>query len=222
MKAFNLVGISIFPAALLLAGCGDDGGNGGGNADMGAPDEGEPDSGPPEVPVFADLSATVQVDRMGKPALNTAAIPSAECGVAGESCKTTYNKNENPADDLTDFALAAVGQLSGPDTLPAPSSLWAGGLLTDLEAVAIAGSVWGNGLGTIFGDMLVIDTSMPNGYSVVAGGRDQNDDVIDTTLDAITLNSAAAGNAAGVASDSVDANDTTFPATFPYFAAPNP
>lgn len=219
MKAFNLVGISIFSAALLLVGCGDDGDSS--PADMGA-EQGEPDLGPPEVPAFADLSAAAQVDRMGKPALNTAAIPSAECGVAGESCKTTYNTAESPADDLADFAVAAVGQLSGPDATPVSSSLWAGGLLTDAEAVAVAAAVWGDGSGTLFfGDMLVIDTSTANGYSVVAGGRDQNDDVIDTTLDAITLNSLAAGNAAGVASDSVDANDTTFPAVFPYFGPSN-
>ena len=221
MKTFNVIGISIFSAGLLLVGCGDDKGNGG-TDDMGVSIDGEPDEGVPEVPVFSNLSASEQVDRMGKPAINTAAIPSAECGVTGEICKTTYNKSESPADDLTNFAAAAVGQLSGPDAAPAASSLWEGNLLTDLEAVAIAGSVWGDGLGTIFGDMLVIDTSAATGYTLVGGGRDQNDDVIDTTLDAITLNSVAAGNAAGVASDSVDANDATFPTTFPYFAVPNP
>lgn len=226
MKTVNLVRFSMLSAALLLVGCGDDGGDGN-PADMGVLDgEAEPDAGVdagiPEQPVFTDLSAAVQVDRMGKPALNTAAIPTGECGVAGESCKTTYNKSESPADDLANFAMAAVAQLSGPDAATNASALWAGGLLTDVEAVTVAAAVWGDGGGTLFfGDMLVIDTSMPNGYSVVGGGRDQNDDVIDTTLDAITANSMAAGNVPGVASDDVDANDQTFPAAFPYFVAPN-
>jgi hypothetical protein len=207
-------------STLLLFGCGDDGEEGA--DDMGI-DAGEPDEGVPEAPVFADLSAASQVDRMGKPALNTAAIPSGECGVTGESCKTTYNVNENPADDLTDFAVAAVAQLSGPDGMTNTSALWEGGLLTDTEAVTIAAAVWGDGTGFVFyGDILVIDTSMATGYSVVAGGRAPTDDVIDTTLDAITSNSAAAGNMAGVASDSIDANDTTFPTAFPHFADPNP
>jgi uncharacterized protein DUF4331 len=205
---------------LFFIGCGDD--DEGGEAEAESESEAESEG---ETPQFADLTAATQVDRMGKPAINTAAIPSGPCDplmTTDPSCKADYNRG-TPDNDLADFAGPATAQLSGPDADPAESSLWAGGLLTDAEAGTIAGVVWSvdGPSASVGGDVLVLDTSGANGYTVAGGGRSPDDDVIDTTLDAITLNSAAALNSAGVATDNVSANDSVFKIAFPYFAAPH-
>lgn len=201
----------------LLIGCGDDDGD---EAEAEAESEAESEG---ETPQFADLTTANQVDRMGKPAINTAAIPSGPCDLVtmtDPSCKIVYNQSQ-PADDVANFATPATAQLAGPDAAKSESALWAGVLLTDAEAGAIASVVWSvNGL-SVGGDVLVLDTAGTADYTVAGGGRAPDDDVIDTTLDAITLNSEAAGNSADVATDNISANDSPFKATFPYFAVPH-
>ncbi len=171
----------------------------------------ESDTG--DAPTFADLSGAEQLDRMGKPAFNTALLPGNQ--------KEAFNANTDPSLDGVPVAGGGfldhiLAQASGPDLAVNTSALWEGALLADAEVVILAGPLLAGG-----GDVLVLDTAGDNGYVIAGGGRQPADDVIDITLDGITANSLAAGNAAGVASDEVDANDAAFDPAFPYFADPN-
>ena len=146
---------------------------------------------------------TGQIDRMGRPAINTALISSEN--------KDAYNQS-SPAegaqfiDEMT-AALAFVDGLDGNDT---------NGLLADSRADLA---------GLLAADVLLINTAIDNcsgGYLALelglegnCGGRTLEQDVIDTTLQALV---DASGTV--TVTDAVDNNDLPFNAAFPYLPAP--
>jgi Domain of unknown function (DUF4331) len=151
-----------------------------------------------------------QIDRMGRPAINTVFIPNnpfppdrAEDGKASK--KTTFNHGE-PSNDVANWRAEVV------DTLQTTFSLNnAGGPLggTDNpsdDAAKISGLA-----GFLLPDILTVNVSSPAGFP---NGRKPADDVIDAELGLVTEGF--------VTTDCVGSNDKAFPTTFPYLAVPHP
>ncbi len=143
-----------------------------------------------------------QIDRMGRPAVNTALI--------GAGRKDAYNSATNPATWAGMFQAEMAAALDFVDGLEGTtgnavlgnSNALAGVLVDDRLLIAPDISSCGQYLAVELGD-----TSQ-------CGGRTLTADVIDVTLDALVAFGA------GV-SDYVDANDRYFLADFPFLASPN-
>lgn len=191
----------------------------------GLPDA-EPDAVPdaePDADVVEDLQdedlsepVSLQVDRMGRPGVNTVLIPAAD--------KNDYNQVEDPA-EWADFTAAIRTSLVTVDGLDANSTnAIHGGVAATLDLVA----------GVLTDDRIRIDTEygfFACGYLGVeldilsgndpgtsgCGGRRLQDDIIDATFGALI------GSTSGVptVSDNVDANDCAFPTAFPFLASAN-
>jgi hypothetical protein len=132
-----------------------------------------------------------QIDRMGRPAINTVFIPNNpfEPSSSEPSQKNAFNAGL-PVNDQANFR---------------------GEVVDTLEIFYGSGSATAQSLADILlPDMLSYNPTSSAGF---LNGRGLADDVIDTELGLVT-------NGA-VPSDCV-ANDTTFGASFPYLAAPNP
>jgi hypothetical protein len=132
-----------------------------------------------------------QVDRMGRPAINTVFIPNNPLEPAGSepSQKNAFNAGR-PEDDQANFRAEVV------DTL---------------EIFYGAGSATAQALADILlPDVLTYELGTPAAF---LNGRAPADDVIDAELGIVT-------NGA-ITTDCVDANDVPFAATFPYLAGPH-
>jgi len=144
-----------------------------------------------------------QVDRMGRPAINTVFIPNnpfpGEQKGQVPSKKSTFNKSQ-PKNDQAAFRSEVV------NTLQVLFSLndAAGDDKTD-DAKAIAGLA-----DILLPDVLTFDTAKSDGF---LNGRKLADDVIDAELGLITEGT--------VKTDCVSKNDSTFRSAFPYLAAPH-
>ena len=141
---------------------------------------------------------SAQVDRMGKPAMNTVFIPS--------TSKNAYNAGV-PNTDLTSF-----GSFFPTNPIPLLGGVTVQQLLLGIPSIPAFNT----------GDELILNTSGPldvNGvsFSGYPNGRQLQDDVIDTSF--VVLSNAGVLPATLV-SDCVG-NDSTFSATFPYMAPPN-
>jgi hypothetical protein len=145
-----------------------------------------------------------QIDRMGRPAINTVFIPNnpipPDRAVDGKaSLKTTFNHGQ-PVDDQMSFRSEVV------DTLTTLFSLNDG---SDPNVGDDAAQI--SGLADfLLPDILTIDVSSPAGFP---NGRQLDDDVIDTELGLITEGT--------VTTDCVGANDKAFLSSFPYLAEPH-
>ena len=140
-----------------------------------------------------------QLDRMGRPAVNTALVPS--------NLKDAYNGSENPAwwaAQFTDEFIASLDFVDGLDMTMGNA------LLGDSAALA----------GVLVDDRLIIDTSEANCGAYLAvelsvagqcGGRTLDRDVMDDTLGALVGTPI---------SDNVD-NDSTFQMDFPFIGTAN-
>jgi hypothetical protein len=150
-----------------------------------------------------------QIDRMGRPAINTVFIPNNplppdRVADGKPSKKTTFNHGQ-PSTDVADWTGEVV------DTLQTTFSLNdAGGALggtddpsDDAGKISALASV-------LLPDILTADVSSPGGF---LNGRKPTDDVIDAELGLITEGF--------VTTDCVGSNDVAFPSTFPYLAAPH-
>ena len=140
-----------------------------------------------------------QRDREGIPAINTALIPAAS--------KDAFNQGEPKTDAATFRATAQTtieGLRAAVNAVPGfpPEN---GGPLGNLTAAQVAAA--------LIPDIVTIDFSQPVQFP---NGRRLEDDVIDVAL-GVVLNR---GPASGV-SDGINANDVTFPPTFPYLATDN-
>ena len=133
--------------------------------------------------------ASVQNDRMGRPAINTAVNSSGPIVNAPTENKNVFNAGL-PRDDAANFTGAAV------DALLAYSSL--GTQYTVAEAEAIAA--------ILLPDILTYNTGTAADYSML-NGRAPADDVIDISLSLVT-NGAVAGDGIGPHTD--------YLSTFPY------
>jgi hypothetical protein len=146
-------------------------------------------------------AATTQVDRMGRPAVNTALIDL----LASTGLKNQYNQADNPATWPAQFQAEIAANLAALDTLD-------GVLENYLLPPMVLASV-------LVDDRLLVDVSQPvcDAYLAVelavpqCGGRTLARDVIDDTFGAVV--------GPGV-SDFV-ANDSTFLADFPFLGHPN-
>jgi hypothetical protein len=140
----------------------------------------------------SDKGDLVAIDRMGVPAINTVLIPFLR--------KNEYNRASTVDDAAGQFASDIVATLTA--------------VGTDATHIGILANV-----AVVKGDMLRLDTSVANtgsqgGNNAGAGfpnGRRPTDDVIDTVLFLVTNEALTTG-------DNVNANDSTFRDTFPFFA----
>jgi hypothetical protein len=151
--------------------------------------------GNPHIGVWATTNVgTAQIDRMGRPAINTVFIPNNplppdRVADGKASKKTTFNHGE-PSTDVANWTGEVVDTLEqGFGRTPADANALAAFLLPDI---------------------LTIDVSSSAGFP---NGRQPADDVIDTELNLLS-------NGA-ITTDCVPANDVAFPAAFPYLAAPH-
>lgn len=143
-----------------------------------------------------------QIDRQGRPAVNTALI--------GSGRKDDYNQANNPATWAAMFQTEMAAALDFVDGL---DGVLGNAVLGDSSALA----------GLLVDDRIIIRANTPDcgpylavelGDTANCGGRTLDEDVVDVTLDALVAFGA------GV-SDGVDANDRAFPQAFPFLAEPN-
>ncbi len=146
-----------------------------------------------------------QVDRMGRPGINTALIPSDK--------KDAYNKEPEAswassyASDI-EASLAAVDGLDGDaqnGLLASQRSVLAGVIANDQLTIDIS-------IDDCDGAYLALELQVPN----KCGGRTLDEDVMDKTLQSLVDASATTK-----VTDAIDANDVAFSDAFPYLAAPH-
>jgi hypothetical protein len=160
-----------------------------------------------------------QIDRMGRPAINTVVNSSGPIVGAPAGNKEAFNEAE-PADDVanfTDAVVSALQALSATDTTE--------GAYTDCQADALAG--------VLLPDILAFDKA--GTLPAPLNGRALDDDVIDTELRIVTggdpLVLFGPGNAfcdgesardadGGINTDGVDAH-TDYQSEFPYLGEPH-
>ena len=139
-----------------------------------------------------------QIDRMGRPAVNTVFVPQNPFEKSEPSAKNKFNAGQ-PKNDAANFRAEVV------DTLQVLFSLndSAGDNKGD-DAMKI------NGLADVLlPDILTFDTSKSDGF---LNGRRLADDVIDAELNLVTEGA--------VKTDCVSRNDRAFRASFPYLGSP--
>ena len=140
-----------------------------------------------------------QIDRMGRPAVNTVFVPQNPFEKDEPSAKNTFNRSQ-PRNDKANFRAEVV------DTLRVLHSLndSAGDDKSDdMRKI--------NGLADVLlPDILTFDTAKSEGF---LNGRRLADDVIDAELNLITEGA--------VKTDCVSGNDRGFRASFPYLATPH-
>jgi len=148
-------------------------------------------------------SGTSQVDRMGRPAINTVFIPNNPLppdrvtdGKA--SLKNTFNKSE-PVNDQANFRSEVVDTLAVLFSLNNGSDPNVGDDAAQIQGLA----------NFLLPDILTIDTASGAGFP---NGRGLADDVIDTELGLISE---------GLITTDCVANDSTFLGTLPYLGSPN-
>ncbi len=177
----------------------------------------------PAPPVLGD-----QIDRMGRPAINTALNHTFDSdSTAKETAKEAWNQAKDPSTWASTFAGEAAKNLAildgldgvcGNQLLAAPVS---GGTVpptryATLGAALTADVLWLNTEGTTATTYLAVEVNaLGLQTNTDQGGRTLNYDVIDTSYSAL-----AAGAFSGV-SDGVNGNDVTVSTTFPYLAAPH-
>ena len=149
-----------------------------------------------------------QVDRIGRPAINTVVNSSGPIVGAPVEAKNVYNASK-PKDDVANFTTAVV------DALQAYSSLDAEGAYTNADAGVLAG--------VLLPDVLTYDTSTSAAGPL--NGRQLADDVIDIELRIVTggdpLGLFAARDADGaINGDGIGAHGD-YLAVFPYLGTPH-
>jgi hypothetical protein len=139
-----------------------------------------------------------QIDRMGRPAVNTVFVPSNPFEKDEKSAKNTFNASQ-PKNDKAKFRAEVV------DTLQTLFSLNDGAgdnKADDQQKISGLADV-------LLPDILTFDTAKSDGF---LNGRRLADDVIDAELNLITEGA--------VKTDCVSKNDRAFSASFPYLATP--
>jgi hypothetical protein len=211
-------------AALLVAACG----SSSSKADSGAidakpgADAPAPDAaGPPAPPTLG-----AQIDRMGRPAINTALNHTFDPNAATKGpAKDAYNQAADPTQWGTSFAPEFAKNLAILDALDATcgNQLLAGPTANATRYAPLAGA--------LSDDELYVDASHgscaaylaveANALGVLAntecGGRTPSMDVIDTSYSVLAAG-ALSGVGDGINSDADGVVDIT---TFPFLAAPN-
>ncbi len=150
----------------------------------------------------------VQLDRMGRPAINTVVNSSGPIVGAPSDAKNVYNASD-PADDVANFTAGVIAALQ------AFSSLDTEGAYSDAEAGALAG--------VLLPDVLTYDTGTPAAGPL--NGRALADDVIDIELRIVTggdpLGLFPGRDADGaINTDGIGPHDD-YLSEFPYLGEPN-
>lgn len=233
MKSILMMGsAAVLSLGLLLAACSDDettaattinpttGGNGG-TGNMGGGGAGAQGGGGNGVPEIPSLGA--QIDRKGRPAINTATTQTFTADPTRAAAEAAYNAN----DDASTWATSYAGDVR--DSLA---------ILDSLDEVCGNQAFFGDPLGlgagfenyntlaaVLANDWLVIDSAHTDcGYlgvelelgtatDAACGGRLVSDDVMDATYGAV---SGATGFGDGIAAPAA-----AMVTTFPYLADPN-
>jgi len=167
-----------------------------------------------------------EIDRMGRPAINTALNHAFDATCTGTTCapKDMYNQDTNEAMWATKWAPEFAKNLAILDALDGTC----GNQL--FYAKPTAATSYSTIAGALADDRLYLDTStatctqylgaelhtlVPATFPADCGGRKLDYKVMDITYSAL-----AAGALTGV-SNGITMNDATFTATFPYEAAPH-
>jgi len=168
------------------------------------------DHGNPNIGVWATTNVgDDQIDRMGRPAINTVFIPNNpfppdRVADGKASKKTTFNHGD-PSTDVATWNGEVVDTLNFLFSINDPATGLGGTDDPSDDAAKIAGLA-----GVLLPDILTVDVSSPAGF---LNGRQPANDVIDAELGLITEGA--------VTTDCVGSNDVAFPSTFPYLAAPH-
>lgn len=166
--------------------------------------------GDSNIGVWATTSVgTDQIDRMGRPAINTVFIPNNpfppdRVADGKPSKKTTFNHGD-PSTDVAQWNGEVVDTLDFLFGLNDPTTGLGGTDDPSDDAGQISGLT-----GVLLPDILTVDVSSAAGF---LNGRKPADDVIDSELGLVTEGF--------VTTDCVGSNDVAFPSTFPYLAAPH-
>jgi hypothetical protein len=153
-----------------------------------------------KAPSFADPNPSApQIDRMGRPAINTIVKKVADTTGASSDA---FN-GATPDVDVASFSAALGGIVALAHACP---------------SAAVAGA--------LLPDVLTLNTGAPTTYATL-NGRNVNDDVFDQTLAAIYSTNGGASYCIGgtggsaIFTDHISANDVTNTTTFPYVANPH-
>jgi hypothetical protein len=174
-----------------------------------------------------------QIDRMGRPAINTALNKVLEPdATAKQAGKDAYNHDPTASNWATQYGAEFAGNLAVFDALDkGPTS---GGCGTQLlYGASDAGSPYTTLAGALASDWLIVDTTKTAcSYLGVeapilelgtanCGGRALTDDVIDLSYSGLAAGKDGFPGGAPAVGDNVTANDKAFTPTFPYLATPH-
>ncbi len=171
-----------------------------------------------------------QIDRIGRPAINTALNKVFEADDAKKQpAKDAYNGDATTTNWVNAYAPEFISNLAIFDGLDGTCGNQLAYTATD------AGSPYSTLAGVLASDWLMMDTTKTTcGYLGVeapivglgtgnCGGRTLTDDVIDASYSGLAAGTAGFDSSTGapLVGDGIAANDVAFSATFPYLAAPN-
>lgn len=207
-------------AACLLFACGDD--DGGSNPDGSTPPA-DADTTPDASETPAKPALGSQLDRMGRPAINTALTATFEPAATEGPKEDAYNSDSNPS-SWSQYAAEFQEQLAIYDGLDRTCGNQLGADLDPNDRYAALA-------GLLADDLLYVNTASGTCTTYLAveadalgilgnddcGGRVMSYDVIDTSYSVLAL-----GAFTGVG-DGIDTDDATHdPDTFPFLAPPTP
>jgi hypothetical protein len=211
-------------------GCGDDDDAATSKPDSGTAETGTPETGTPETSTGEPAAPTLgaQIDRMGRPAVNTALNHTFDPNAAtADPAKDAWNANAMPGGWGAAFGPEVAANLAVYDGLDttcgnqAAANPDAGATTNALKYGALAGvladdRLWLNTAGTTAAQYLAVELDATGiAKNADRGGRTLPMDVIDVTYSAL-----AVGDVKGVG-DGIDADPAkTSGTTFPYLAAP--
>jgi hypothetical protein len=188
----------------------------GGGAD--APPAATPDA--PTTPSKPTLGA--QIDRMGRPAINTALDKTFSADTTRDPAEDAYNADTNKSGWGASYKATFAAQLAILDSLDGTcgNQLLAGpagaGRYDTLAGALADDQLYVNSAGTTCTQYLAVEADATAVlHNSDCGGRKPEYDVIETTYSAL-----AAGMLTGV--DDGVTNDSTFKASFPYLGDANP
>ena len=228
MKKIALLALSV-GAACLMACSGDNNQNDGGtdgsvdvNNDVTKTDGGSDasDGGNPAPPTLK-----TQVDRMGRPAINTALNHVFDTTSAAGTAKDTYNADKNLAGWTTAYAPEFAKNLAVFDALDSKTTPGDGcgnqiayaksNSYSTLAGVVADDRLYLNTAGATCTTYLAVEANVLGITNTDCGGRGLKYDVIDATYSAVSVG-AFTGVTDGIAADTTKTGGTTFP----YLAAP--
>jgi hypothetical protein len=208
-----------------ISGCSSSGDDSSNPADSGTVDTGTTDTGTADTGPTTPAPPTLgtQIDRMGRPAINTALNHGFDADkTAAGAAKDAYNQDTGeatwPATYSAQFA-ANLAILDALDTNCGNQLGYAQGKGYGLAPALADDELYVNTAGTTCSDYLAVEANalgvLTSVTGIDCGGRRPNDDVIDETYSVL-----ATGGLTGV-TDGVNAPATPATTTFPYLVAPH-